>query len=461
VLGSEAVTNVLFALATGFPDRALNIVAMSDDIDDVARSSLYGALTGTADPSIQARRFGDALRSLDAEWNLVNECYRVSFYSGDEWKRLLGNPLFAYWTANRSGTPIDKWIHYFPVWERHLTRFRGMPAQVLEIGVYRGGGLDLLRSFLGPDARLTGVDIDEGARAAAGDRHAIEIGDQADPDFLRKVAADHGPFDIVIDDGGHTMRQQVVAVETLFPLMADGGVYLVEDSHTSYWSLYADQGPGEPTFIEWLKSRIDDLHAYHFSNELDLVEPWQTRLAGMHVYDSIAVLDSGPIPPPFSELSGTSEYIGYNRQVGAMQLEVLATRGAAIDKLAAVEADAARVTEDARAAATQAIADAEAAVAQAAEEADARVAHARGESHAMSEEVRLLRGELMDAHEATARLRIELDDIRETQTRLNDELTHTQRDLLGAWGIIQEMRRSRSWRVTSPLRRARGIVKHE
>ena len=45
----------------------------------------------------------------------------------------------------------------------------------------------------------------------------------------------YGPFDIIIDDGGHTMEQQIASIETLFPALNEGGVYLCEDTHTSYW----------------------------------------------------------------------------------------------------------------------------------------------------------------------------------------------------------------------------------
>ena len=280
MLGNEAVTDVLLAVATGFTDRALNIVAMSDEVDDAERSILYKAIVDQSDGSRQARLFGDALRSLGADRTLVNECYRVAFYAGDDWKDLLDNRLFGFFTANRAGPPLDKWIHYFPIYDRHLGRYRGRPARVLEIGVYRGGGLDLLRSYLGPEAYLVGIDIDESARVTVGERHPVEIGDQTDADFLRRIADEHGPFDVVIDDGGHTMRQQVCSLEWLFPLMTDEGTYIVEDTHTSYWNEYADHGPAELSFIEWLKLRVDDLHAYHYSRSESLSAPWQTRTLG-------------------------------------------------------------------------------------------------------------------------------------------------------------------------------------
>ena len=411
MLTAESLSTILLALATGFPDRAANVVAMTDELDDDARRVLLTALAGSDDPSRQAQRLGDALRSLRADRPLVNECYRVAFYAGPGWKALATNPLYAYFTANRAGDALDKWVHYFAIYERHLARYRERPVRVLEIGVYRGGGLELLRHYLGPAAHLVGIDIEEAARVAVRGRHPVEIGDQEDPDFLRRVAQQHGPFDVVIDDGGHRMSQQIVSVETLFPLLADGGTYLVEDTHTSYWSEYGAVAGEGATFIDWVKARIDDLHAYHHSVAADLDAPWQTQLAALHVYDSVVVLEKLDRPAPFSELTGDKLFITQGRDSSAIHQELLATRDVALAQLKATEA---------------------------------RTADA-------AEEVRVLRGELLEAKQGAAHLQDDLGTARE-------ELEQTRSDLMGSWGIIQEMRRSRSWRLTDPLRRLKSLV---
>ena len=409
MLGNEALSNVLHALATGFEDRAVNVIAMSDEIDEEARAVLWAALVQDGDDrSTRARRLGDALRSIGAPRDLVNECYRVSFYAGDHWKGLSANAFFAFFAANRSGQTLDKWVHYFPIYERHLARYRGTPVRVLEIGVYRGGGLELLRHYLGPEAQLVGIDIDEVAREAVAGRHPVEIGDQEDAGFLRGVAETHGPFDVIIDDGGHTMRQQIASVEALFPMLNEGGTYIVEDSHTSYWPEYADPEPDGPTFIGWLKDRIDDLHAFHHSQSEHLLTPWQTALSGIHVYDSVAVLDREPRWAPFSELSGSSEYIHYGREASAAHVEMLATRDAALTRVA--DADRAQ------------------------------------------EEVRVVRGELLDARQRASEAQSNLD-------ATGEELARLRQELAGSWAVIEDIRHSASWRVTAPLRRIKSILK--
>lgn len=118
MLNSEEMANVLYAVAIGIPGRAAEIIAASDGIDDEERKVLDGALSGGDDVSTQARRLGEALRSIGAERHLVNECYRVASYAGEDWKVLSSNPLYAFFTADRAGYPLDKWIRYFPVYER-------------------------------------------------------------------------------------------------------------------------------------------------------------------------------------------------------------------------------------------------------------------------------------------------------------------------------------------------------
>ena len=146
------------------------------------------------------------------------------------------NPLEEYFRNNDSRL-IHKWMHYFEIYHRHFERFRGRPVVVLEFGVNQGGSLEMWRDYFGPNAKIFGVDIDPRCQQFEGDNIRILIGDQADKEFLKASGRrDRGPIDVVIEDGGHRMRQQKMTFRHIYPHMSDDGCFLTEDTHTSYWA---------------------------------------------------------------------------------------------------------------------------------------------------------------------------------------------------------------------------------
>lgn len=211
---------------------------------------------------------------------------------------------------------IHKWHHYFDVYERHLGRFRDTPVRLLEIGVRMGGSLELWSEFLGLDAVIVGVDIDP--TAIVHDRRCpnvtVRIGDQTDLAFLAALDAEFGPFDVVIDDGGHTARQQINSFNFLYPGMTERGVYICEDTHTSYWPGFADAGPGV-TMIAHAKKLIDHIHVPYFGtgNFDRFAQPPEDREGRLEVsrfaaetfsvqfHDSMIVFERRPRLEPFRE----------------------------------------------------------------------------------------------------------------------------------------------------------------
>ena len=87
-----------------------------------------------------------------------------------------------------------------------------------------------------PNAEIVGVDILEDCKKYESGNIKVFIGDQHDVKFLETL----GEFDIIIDDGGHTMTQQQVSLKTLMLQLSDTGIYVIEDLHTSYWEQFQD-----------------------------------------------------------------------------------------------------------------------------------------------------------------------------------------------------------------------------
>jgi hypothetical protein len=200
---------------------------------------------------------------------------------------------------------VHKWVHYFDAYHRHLARYRGRRVTVVEFGVNVGGSAQMWREYLGPRATLYGVDNDRRCKRWQTDWYKVFIGDQADRSFLRRLAKKIGPIDVLIDDGGHYPHQQIATFEELYPLVKPGGVYLIEDLHTSYIPKY-DGGLGRPgTFIEYAKPLIDQLNAFHSREPGFQPDDFTRSTRSMHVYDSIIVFEKDVVTKPYAERRGT------------------------------------------------------------------------------------------------------------------------------------------------------------
>ena len=197
--------------------------------------------------------------------------------------------LYQYFLDNHSGRLVQKWLHYFEVYERHFEPYRHKPIRVLEFGVDHGGSLQMWRHYFGPQAEIVGVDIDPACAALAEPGIDIVIGDQEDPELHRQLREKYGEFDIVIDDGGHTMPQMTVTFQEMYPAVKTGGLYVAEDLHCAYVPQYGGGLRRPGSFIELSKTFIDQLHAW-YSREDGLQHDYITQTVfGIHYYDSIPV----------------------------------------------------------------------------------------------------------------------------------------------------------------------------
>jgi len=218
------------------------------------------------------------------------------------------NPLEKYFRQNQ-GRLIHKWMHYFDIYDHHFAPYRKKPVTIVEFGVSHGGSLQMWKSYFGRKARIIGVDIDPRCKELVEDRVEVVIGDQEDRDFLRTLRERVGPIDILIEDGGHTMNQQIATFEEMWPGVRDGGIYLVEDLHTSYWPKYEGGYERSGTFIEYAKHLIDQQNAWH-SKEKERFAPdkYTKTIRGMHVYDSVIVFDKADVGRPTHEKTGLRSF---------------------------------------------------------------------------------------------------------------------------------------------------------
>jgi hypothetical protein len=163
--------------------------------------------------------------------------------------------------AVRYGTDKASGQHgYTPLYERYLGHRRYAPLSLLELGVggdehplEGGASLRMWRDWL-PNASIVGIDIQN--KSFRIDGVNIHIGSQADPVFIDRLAngytpegwavpasRPYAPFDVIVDDASHRSSKTIASFRLLYPHLAPGGLYVVEDLHASYHAEY--YGPEE------------------------------------------------------------------------------------------------------------------------------------------------------------------------------------------------------------------------
>lgn len=203
--------------------------------------------------------------------------------------------------AISSGTDKSSNYHnYTEVYAQYFNTIKNLPLKFLEIGIFRGNSVKLWENYF-PNAELHFIDITYDSVQYFSSRSHYHLVDQQSKSALEKfIHETGGEFDIVLDDGGHMMQQQIVSFLTLFPHVKKGGMYIIEDLHTSYWSSYGG-GNHSATTISFLKKLIDDVNyvgastgrASHqnldpsFEHELKM---FQKDIFSIHFYDSIAII---------------------------------------------------------------------------------------------------------------------------------------------------------------------------
>lgn len=228
-----------------------------------------------------------------------------------ECNQLEGNKLENYFFNQKKTLLIHKWKHYLNIYDHHFKRFIGKNPTILEIGVFKGGSLEMWNHYFDSECFIYGIDINPECKKIPKNLNVnniqIDIGNQEDKKFWKEYLSDKPKFDIIIEDGGHTMKQQITTYEQVIDHVADNGVYLCEDLHTSYWKNFGGGYMKNNTFIEYSKKFIDMLNYYHIKNPDNTLkenkkkyQKFRNNIKSVHYYDSIIVLEKGHIDKPIA-----------------------------------------------------------------------------------------------------------------------------------------------------------------
>lgn len=189
-------------------------------------------------------------------------------------------------------------LHNYTRWYyKHLPDHLHYPfIKLFEIGVSTGNSLRMWKEYY-PHAFISGLDIND---SEAIDGTKIFKGDQKDPVVLKSIVEEIVDFDVIIDDGSHKWEDQIASFKILWPSVKPGGVYVIEDLHTSYFMEFGE--PGGLNTMDFLHLIMNEVNMYgegglgdcrnlqgyeQIKNQLSI---YQTTIESMTFYPSIVFI---------------------------------------------------------------------------------------------------------------------------------------------------------------------------
>ena len=152
-----------------------------------------------------------------------------------------------------------KYDTYFSAYEALLQKYVDCEVTVVEVGIFNAGSLFMWRKFFGSKARIIGIDLNPDAREWEKHGFEIFIGDQSSDSFWTDLFQKIGKVDVLIDDGGHTNRQQIVTSHYAIQNINDGGLLIVEDVHTNYFREFGN--PSRYSFVNFAHRIVDGINS--------------------------------------------------------------------------------------------------------------------------------------------------------------------------------------------------------
>jgi hypothetical protein len=160
---------------------------------------------------------------------------------------------------------------YTELYEAYFKEFTN--PSILEIGIYQGASIHMYQEFWNLQCTIMGIDRgDQMFFQNSYPNVKIVSADQGVRKQLESAAHGCG-FDIIVDDGSHMVSDQLISIATLFPYLKSGGIYIIEDLHTSMPEVahhYNKDGVTNTiTFLEDLKMGISSSNSGLSDDEFD------------------------------------------------------------------------------------------------------------------------------------------------------------------------------------------------
>ena len=199
--------------------------------------------------------------------------------------------LLDLFTSENNSFYINKWHHYLPIYEKYFSNYLNRGINFLEIGVADGGSLEMWSNYFSSNSNIFGIDINKDCKNFETQNIHILIGDATDKNYLKNnLFSQVDEFDIILDDGSHKMKDILNSFEHLYPKLKIGGLYVIEDLHTSSWPKFGGGLNNKNNFFNMVRKIIDDMH-FDFHNKKTFNSVVEETGYALHIYNSILIIE--------------------------------------------------------------------------------------------------------------------------------------------------------------------------
>jgi len=197
----------------------------------------------------------------------INTIYNTNTIESED---NINNLMLQYGTLSNT----DKVTHheYHKIYESFLKPFYNSNGSIVEIGIGTGVSLPMWLNLF-KNAHIYGVDKEY--EVLNNNKYTILKADQSNIDDLNNLnllLIDKTVF-FINDDGSHIPEHQLQTFNILFPILVEGGIYIIEDIETSYWTkgecynYKTEYGYKHPkSIIEIFKETVDIVNREFISN---------------------------------------------------------------------------------------------------------------------------------------------------------------------------------------------------
>lgn len=198
--------------------------------------------------------------------------------------------LTKHYKQHKFGNVSDKWHLYLSAYDRLFFSLRELPVSILEIGVQNGGSLDIWAAYFVNATVIIGCDSNPKCAEIpfASERAHVVVGDINNFTTIQDILAFAPAFDVVIDDASHMNGDVIRTFLSLFEHVNDGGFYIVEDLHCSYWEEYGGGLFHATSSYGFFKALVDVCNVEHWG--VDMQPAQYFRALGFDVTENLDCL---------------------------------------------------------------------------------------------------------------------------------------------------------------------------